>query len=149
MQWHVIMLKFLYHNVSITVVIRIPVTSGMMECNVTAVMFCVTRHEVSRTRHNTEHGLARSQLFTLNIRAAQKRVAFTSAAWSHSYLFVLQLSMLMSRGCGVIVSSVSSRARNEPSTNFSQLREGTPTRALSWLKAPTRAFTFKTLFYGR
>ena len=44
MQWHVIMLKFLYHNVSITVVIRIPVTSGMMECNVTAVMFCVTRH---------------------------------------------------------------------------------------------------------
>ena len=44
MQWHVIMLKFLYHNVSITVVIRIPVTSGMMKCNVTAVMFCVTRH---------------------------------------------------------------------------------------------------------
>ena len=56
MQWHVIMLKFLYHNVSITVVIRIPVTSGMMKCNVTAVMFCVTRHMSRGVTYQTQYG---------------------------------------------------------------------------------------------
>ena len=87
MQWHVIMLKFLYHNVSITVVIHIPVTSGMMECNVTAVMFCVTRHMYCcKTIHRFHNRFSQS--------------------WRRPLL---------------------------------------ATRAFSWLKAPTSAFTFKTL----
>ena len=47
----------------------------------------------------------------------------------------------------VTVSSVSTRAvkRSIGSTTGCTITEKAPTRAFSWLKAPTSAFTFKTL----
>ena len=41
--------------------------------------------------------------------------------------------------------SLAARAANEPSVKLLQSRVKKPTRAFSWLKTPTSAFTFKTL----
>ena len=54
----------------------------------------------------------------------------------------------MRHGCRITQGSVPISAADDPSVSQSVLTQKAPTRAFSWLKAPTSAFTFK-IYYAK